>query len=125
MIPRQKIRLLVVEPHPLIRSGLISILEREPDVQVVGECAEAKEAATCYRTLLPDLVLMDAGLASVEKGDGIAAIRSCDPQARLLLLCTLPREAPIDKTHGTPWCWKDSEGGELVETIRRLHQSRA
>src|SRR5206468_4257943 len=67
----KKTRILLADDHAVVREGLAALLNRRPDLQVVGEAGDGDEAIELYRKLLPDLVLMDLRMP---KRDGIEAI---------------------------------------------------
>src|SRR3712207_5920838 len=67
------IRLLIADDHALVRSGLRSMLGREPGIEIVGEARNGREAVELCRSLRPDLVLMDVRMPDM---DGLAATRA-------------------------------------------------
>ncbi len=61
--PSDRIRLLIVDDHPIVRDGLVSILhEGEPDLEVVGEAGDGRDAVEAWRTLRPSVTIMDLQL---------------------------------------------------------------
>lgn len=81
-----QVRILVVDDHPLVRSGIVNLLNRQDDMTVCGEAADALEATEAVRKLSPDLVLLDLFLG---KRDGVETIkqwRSLFPELRVLVL---------------------------------------
>lgn len=80
------IRVLVVDDQALIRQGIASRLASEKDIVVVGEAADAAEALARFRSLRPDIVLMDLSLADVSGHDAIAAIVELDSHSRVVVL---------------------------------------
>ena len=86
IMPEAKIRVLVVDDHPLTREGLRSCLDLTPHVRVVGEAADGRAALERYDELLPDLVVMDVNMPQL---NGIAAtglLLRRHPHARVLVL---------------------------------------
>lgn len=80
------IRVLLADDHELLRSGLVAILESDPDIEVVGTCDDGPSAAEAAGRLHPDLVLMDVEMPA---GDGISAIRpvlDAAPETRVMML---------------------------------------
>jgi DNA-binding NarL/FixJ family response regulator len=73
------IRLLLVDDHELMRQGLRSILDRDPDVEVIGEAASGREAVELARTLSPDVVVMDVAMKDL---NGIEATRQIRAECR-------------------------------------------
>ncbi len=85
----QRIRLLIADDHAVVRVGLASVLALEPDIEIVGEAASGEEAVRQYRTLKPDVALLDVRMPG---RDGIAALREiCAefPEACVVMLSTL------------------------------------
>jgi DNA-binding NarL/FixJ family response regulator len=89
------IRVLCADDHPLIRKGIASILANEPDMQLVAEAADGKEAVLLFRELRPDVTLMDLRMPEL---DGIAAtraIRAQFPDARIIALTSYDGDQDI------------------------------
>jgi two-component system response regulator NreC len=80
------IRLLLVDDHAVIRSGLRMLLETEKDVEIIGEAGTAREALEAVRTLKPSVVLMDIGLPDMSGIDATRAIRRDSPQTAVVAL---------------------------------------
>jgi DNA-binding NarL/FixJ family response regulator len=79
------IRVLLVDDHALARTGLRMVLDAEPDIEVVGEAANGRQAIHSVGRLRPDVVLMDVRMPEL---DGIAATREIAGEARVLILTT-------------------------------------
>jgi DNA-binding NarL/FixJ family response regulator len=83
----EPIRVMLVDDHYLLRTGLATVIGLEPDMQVVAEADTAEEAVVLYRTKRPDVTLMDLRLSGMSGLDAIAAIRGHeDPGARIIVL---------------------------------------
>jgi len=80
------IRILVVDDHPVVREGLVAILEAEDGLAVVGEAGDGQEAVRQYRAVKPDIVLMDLAMPGVDGVQAIQQIREIDPAARVVVL---------------------------------------
>jgi two-component system, NarL family, response regulator NreC len=80
------IRLLLVDDHAVIRSGLRMLLEMEKDVEIIGEAGTAREALEAVRTLKPSVVLMDIGLPDMSGIEATRAIRRDAPQTAVVAL---------------------------------------
>ena len=80
------IRVLLVDDHELMREGLRSILEKEPDVEIVGEASSGREAVALSRTLEPDVVVMDVGMKDLNGIDATRQIRSDHPVIKVIAL---------------------------------------
>lgn len=112
--PSDRIRLLVVDDHPVVRDGLVSILhEGEPDLEVVGEAGDGKEAVVLWRTLRPTVTIMDLQLPGQTGVEAIQAIRREDPEARILVLTTFDGDADIQRA------LEAGARGYLLKSVRR------
>jgi NarL family two-component system response regulator LiaR len=122
------IRLLIVDDHAIIRAGLQALLQVVPDIEVVGEATNGREAVDLAEKLMPDVILMDLVLPEM---DGIQAIRkilSKQTQARILVLTTFSGEDmvfPAIKAGAMGYQLKDSSPQELVEAIREVNRGQA
>lgn len=113
-IPPTKIRLLIVDDHPVVRDGLVAILhEGEPDLEVVGEAGDGKEAVTTWRNLRPTVTIMDLQLPGQTGVEAIQAIRREDPEARILVLTTFDGDADIQRA------LEAGARGYLLKSVRR------
>lgn len=81
-----KLRVVLVDDHELVRQGLRSILERESDVEVVGEAASGRAALELARTLAPDLVVMDVAMRDQNGIEATRQIRAACPNVKVLAL---------------------------------------
>jgi two-component system NarL family response regulator len=80
----EKIRLMLVDDHFVVRAGLAGSLGLEPDIDVVAECGSGEQAIEAYRTHRPDVVLMDWRLSGMSGVEATAAIRREFPEARVV-----------------------------------------
>jgi two-component system NarL family response regulator len=113
-IPPAKIRLLIVDDHPVVRDGLVAILhEGEPDLEVVGEAGDGKEAVATWRNLRPTVTIMDLQLPGQTGVEAIQAIRREDPEARILVLTTFDGDADIQRA------LEAGARGYLLKSVRR------
>lgn len=78
----------MVDDHPLLREGIAAVLQRQPDMAVVGEAATGEEAVESFKALQPDVVLMDLVLPGIDGVEATRQIRRIDPAARVLMLTT-------------------------------------
>ena len=91
----RRVRLLVVDDHPVVRSGIVGMLSGEPDLQVVGQAADGAEAIALTAELVPDVILMDLRMPGL---DGVEATRriSTRPDApRVVVLTTYDTDGDI------------------------------
>ena len=121
----QSIRVLVVDDHAIIRKGVKAVLDLVPDIDLVGEAANGKEALLLEASLKPDVILMDLMMPEM---DGIACIRSVkaqSPAARILVLTNFAGEDmlfPAIKAGAIGYHLKDSTPEALVNAIRQVHR---
>ncbi|WP_243303139.1 response regulator [Geothrix oryzisoli] len=123
-IPSAPIRLLIVDDHPVVRDGLVAILHQaEPDLEVVGEAGDGKEAVATWRTLRPTVTIMDLQLPGQSGVEAIAAIRREDPDARVLVLTTFDGDADIQRAleaGARGYLLKNMRRGTLIEAVRAV-----
>ena len=89
------IRVLVADDHPIVRSGIVALLATAPDIEVVGEAADCREAVDLALTLEPDLVLMDLRMPRLDGDQATALILSARPSVRVVVLTTYESDASI------------------------------
>jgi DNA-binding NarL/FixJ family response regulator len=87
------IQVLCVDDHPLIREGIAAIVEGEPDMRLVGEAMNGREAIESFRRNRPDVTLMDLRLPDMNGIEAIARIRSEFPDARIIVLMSYAGDA--------------------------------
>ena len=116
-----RIRLLIVDDHPVVRDGLRGILEGSPDFEVVGEAANGAEAVTRARALRPDVVLMDLRMPDVDGVTAIKRLAELGVEARVLVLTTYDTDAdvvPAIEAGATGYLLKDSPRSDLLRAVR-------
>lgn len=118
------IKVLTVDDHPLLREGLAAVLGNQPDILLVGDASDGREAIERYRELRPDVVLMDLQMPGMSGIDAIKVIRGEFPQARIVVLTAYRGDVQIVralKAGAVGYLWKDMLRKELIETIRTVH----
>ncbi len=116
-------RILVVDDHAVVREGLVSLLQRQSDLQVVAEAADGASAIRLYRQHRPDLVVLDLRLPDLDGAEVTAAIRAEFPQARLLVLSSFDGDEDIYralKAGARGYLLKDSTREELLAAVRSV-----
>jgi DNA-binding NarL/FixJ family response regulator len=116
-------RLLITDDHDLIRDGLHRMLAREPDLEVVGEAANGREAVELCRRLGPDLVLMDVRMPEMDGLEATRAIKAERPEVSVLVVST--HENPdylfeALKAGAAGYVLKDAPKSRLVDAVRRV-----
>jgi len=125
--PSNAIRILVVDDHPLLREGVVSMLEHRTDMTVVGEACDGAEAVAQFRQLKPDVTLMDVQMPVMNGVDAIVAIRSEFPEARILVLTTYSGDVQAVralKAGATGYLLKSSLRTEMLDAIENVHRGR-
>lgn len=91
----EKIRVLVVDDHPLMRIGISAIIDARPDMTTVGQADSGEEAVCLYSKLVPDITLMDLRLPDMGGVEAIRAIRKKYPKAKFVVLTTYEGDEDI------------------------------
>lgn len=124
MTDARKITLLIVDDHFVVRIGLTSTLNLEPDMRVVAEARSGREAVTLYRQHTPDVVVMDYQLPELNGAEATAAIRGEFPEARVVMLSVYKGEEDVHRAVQagvSGYLPKSAEPGELVQAIRTVY----
>ncbi len=123
----QKIRVLTVDDHPLLRSGIAAALQHAEDILLVGEATNGQEAIESFRIHRPDVTLMDLQMPVMNGIDAILAIRLEFPTARFAVLTTYHGDVQAVralKAGATGYLLKSMLREELIDTIRAIHAGR-
>jgi len=123
----QRIRILCADDHPVVRQGIASLVAVHPDMTVVAEAANGREAIQQFRAHRPEVTLMDLQMPEMGGLDAIGAIRAEFPDARIIVLTTYSGDAQALRAlkagaHG--YLLKNALHKELVDTIRAVHAGR-
>ncbi len=122
-----RIRLLIVEDHHVVRKGLIALLQASPEVEIVGEAADGLEAIERFHALRPDITLMDLRLPKLGGADVITQLRASDPAARFIVLTTFDGDEDIYRAlqaGARAYLLKGMTVDELLSTIRVVHSGK-
>src|SRR5215510_4756242 len=124
-VPR--IRILAVDDHPLFRNGIAALLATQPDMELVAEASDGREAVQQYRTHRPDVTLMDLQMPEMSGLDAIIAIRSEFPDARIIVLTTYAGDVQALralKAGARGYLLKSGLDDEFFSVIRAVHAGR-
>ena len=116
-----KIRLVIVDDHPVVRDGLRGILESQPDFEVVGEASDGEAAVRITKTLKPEIVLMDLRMPEMDGVTALREIKASNPQVQVLVLTTYDSDAdilPAIEAGASGYLLKDSSREELYTALR-------
>lgn len=119
----EQIRVLVVDDHPLLREGIAAVLEAQSDIALVGEATNGCEALQLFRSLRPDVTLMDLQMPEMDGIEAIHAIRAEFPGARIAILTTYRgdvRALHAIKAGALGYLLKSSLRKELLDAIRSI-----
>jgi DNA-binding NarL/FixJ family response regulator len=119
-----RIRILVVDDHALLRDGIAALVAGEPDMQLVAEGANGREAIQQFRLHRPDVTLMDLQMPELSGLDAIIAIRGEFPDARIIVLTTYSGDVQAMRAlqaGARAYLLKNLVHKELLDTIRAVH----
>ncbi|EKP95744.1 response regulator [Thermaerobacter subterraneus] len=122
---QRPIRVLVCDDHAILRDGIRTLLEAHPDIAVVGEAADGREAVELARRLQPDVVLLDIGMPGMNGIEATRAILKQRPETRVLILSMHDNEEyifPILEAGAAGYVLKRSAATELVSALRAVVQ---
>jgi two-component system, NarL family, response regulator len=118
------IRVLSVDDHPLIREGIAAILEAEPDMKLVGEATNGREAIEGFRRHRPDVTLMDVRMPDLSGIEAIVRIRSEFPSARIIVLTSYAGDAQALgalNSGAKGYLLKNTLRRDMLDAIRAVH----
>ncbi len=122
-----EIRVLLADDHPALGQGLGLLLQCEPDITVVGQASNGREAVDLFRQLQPDVTLMDLRMPEMGGVEAIAAIRNEFPQARIIVLTTYDGDEDIYRAlrvGAKGYLLKGTQLKELLNAIRTVYQNQ-
>ena len=122
-----RIRVLAVDDHVLIREGIAVLLGDEPDMTLVAEASNGREAIQQFRTHRPDVTIMDLQMPEMNGLDAITAIRGEFRDAKIIVLTTYKGDVQILralKAGAQGYLLKNTIHKELVDTIRAVHSGK-
>lgn len=122
-VPGDRLRVLLADDHPILRSGLRALIEAQPDMQVVGESRDGEAAVEDTASLVPDVVVMDLSMPKLAGTEAIERIRSSCPEVKIIVLT-----AHEDRAHAqlamaagaAGYIVKRSAADDLVRGIRAV-----
>ena len=127
MADAARIRVMSVDDHPLLREGIRTIINSQPDMLLVAAASNGNEAIEAFRALRPDVTLMDLRLPDLSGIEVMIAIRTEFSAARFIVLTTFEGDVEIRRAlkagaHG--YVLKTTSPKQIVETIRQVHAGK-
>jgi DNA-binding NarL/FixJ family response regulator len=124
----KRIRILAVDDHPMLREGIAAAIARQPDMILVGEAVNGREAIETFRTTHPDVTLMDLQMPEMNGVAAISAIRADFPAARIIVLTTYKGDAQALralKAGASGYLLKSALRKEMMDAIRAVFAGRS
>ena len=118
------IRILTVDDHPLLRKGIAALVNAEPDMKLVAEASNGKEAIEQFRLHRPDITLMDLQMPDLDGIEAISCIHGEFNNARIIVLTTYTGDVQVVralKAGARGYVLKGHVHRQLLETIRAVH----
>ncbi len=120
-----KIRILLTDDHTLFRQGIHNLLDKETDIEVVGEAANGTDSVNQVPSLRPDIVLMDIGMPGLSSFEATRQIKKLRPETKILFLTMYDDEdylVECMEVGGSGYVLKDSPAAQLLAAIRDVHR---
>lgn len=118
------IRVLVVDDHQVVRRGLRTFLEVQPDIEVVGEAADGDEGVRRAEELVPDVILMDIRMPGTDGIEALRRLREAGSRARVLVVTSFTEQrtvVPALRAGAAGYVYKDVDPEALAGAIRSVH----
>jgi DNA-binding NarL/FixJ family response regulator len=122
-----RIRILVIDDHPIVRDGIAALVAIQADMTVVGEAADGREAIQQFRTHRPDVTVMDLQMPEMNGLDALIAIRNEFPDAKVIMLTTYKSDTQIVralKAGAQGYLLKNALNKELLGSIRGVYAGK-
>jgi len=122
-----QIRILAVDDHALVRDGIAGLVGVQPDMVMVGEASNGREAIQQFRVLQPDVTLMDLQMPEMNGIEALIALRNEFPEAKVIVLTTYVGDVQILralKAGAQAYLLKNTLHKELLDTIRAVHAGK-
>lgn len=120
-------RILVIDDHPLLREGIAALIAGQDDMELVGQAGTGREGIDLFRSLRPDITLMDLQMPDKNGIEAIVAIRGLDPEARVIVLTTYSGDVQVVRAMeagARAYLLKNALHKELLDAIRAVHAGR-
>jgi two-component system, NarL family, response regulator len=123
----KSIRIMVVDDHPIVRSGLVLMINYTPNMEIVAEANNGLEAIELFRQQLPDVTLMDLRMPEMSGADAIAAIHQEFTEAKIIVLTTYDGDEDIYKglkAGAKGYIFKNAPVDEIIRAIKTVNEGR-
>ena len=124
----QPIRILLADDHAIVRDGLRSLLERQPDMKIVGEAEDGRETVRLAEEQSPDIIVMDIAMPNMNGIEATRRIVASNPNAGIVILSMHQDESYVLrslKAGAKGYLLKDSVRADVIEAIRSVAQGRS
>jgi DNA-binding NarL/FixJ family response regulator len=122
-----RIRILAVDDHPIVREGIAGLVATQPDMILVGEASNGREAIHQFRIHRPDITVMDVQMPEMSGLDALIAIRNEFPDAKIIMLTIYKSDTQVVralKSGAQGYLLKNAVHKELLNTIRAAHAGK-
>ena len=127
MASAMRIRVFSVDDHPLLHEGIATVIRNQPDMLLVGEASNGRDAIQRFRELQPDVTLMDLRLHDMSGIDAMIGILTQSPEARVIILTTFEGDAEIRRAleaGARNYVLKSMPPKELMDVVRHVHAGK-
>jgi DNA-binding NarL/FixJ family response regulator len=121
------IRVFSADDHPLIREGIATLINAQPDMELIANAETGREAIQMFQKHQPDITLMDLRLPDMSGIDALIAIRAEFPEARIIMLTTFQGDVEIQRAlqaGARGYLLKTMPPKDMIETIRQVHAGK-
>jgi two-component system NarL family response regulator len=121
------IRIMIADDHAIVRQGLATIVDRDPEMTVIAQAEDGQQAIALFREHQPDITLMDLRMPQIDGVEAITAICAEFKQARIMVLTTYDGDEDIYRglqSGAAGYLLKDAKPNELLNAIRTIHSGQ-